>query len=215
MVTGPKVLIESCPISAVEGVLFAVLVTEMVDLTPGLRVSVVSVGVAPAAIEARVGLVDRDREGLDSLSLVRFLLQEDRAGWSWLVVGGGSRGVGTGRQGHGRHGGPNRLGSHVGHVGHVGLRVVFGVKLQGWDEAGVVLAHVVSQHMVRQLGGHRSHHLLHLNTLGHSQAGGVDHVQLCSQVSRLWHLPSLGWFYILAVNFLWQGISLVPGALFS
>lgn len=140
------------------------------------------------------------------------------------MVGGASRAVGTsgqGDRGHGSHGGGNNRGSHVshmghvGHVGHVGLRVVLGVKLQCGDEAGVVLAHVVSQHVVGQLRGHGRHHLLHLNTLGNPQAGSVDHVQLCSQVGRLWHLPSLGWFYILTVNFLWQRISLVPAALFS
>ena len=223
MVAGPEILIESCPVAAVESVLLPVLVAEMVDLTAGLGVSVVPVSVATAAVEASVSLVDRDGESLHSLGLVRFLLQQDGAGWSRGVVrgggggGGGSRAVGASREGHGR--GSNRraggLGGHLGHLGHVshvshvGLRVVLGVKLQCGDEAGVVLAHVVSQHVVGQLGGHGRHHLLHLDTLGHPQAGRVDHVQLCSQVGRLWHLPSLGWFYILTVNFLWQGISLV------
>ena len=210
MVAGPEVLVESRPVAAVESVLLPVLVTEVVDLTPGLGVGVVSAGVTPATVEAGVSLVDGDREGLDSLGLVGFL-QQDGTSWSRLVVGGASRAVGSRGQGNGGGGGSDLV-SHVGHVGHVdhvGLGVVLGVKLQCGNEAGVVLAHVVSQHVVGQLGGHGGHHLLHLDTLGHPQAGRVDHVQLCPQVGRLWDLPSLGWFYILTVNFLWQRISLV------
>ena len=102
--------------------------------------------------------------------------------------------------------------NHVLHVLHGShLRVVLGVELEGGDEAGVVLAHVVRQHVVRQLRRHGGHHLLHLDPLGVPQAGRVDHVQLCSEVGRLWHLASLGWFNILTVNFLRQGISLVLG----
>lgn len=74
MVAGPEVLVESCPIAAVESVLLPVLVTEVVDLTAGLGVRVVSAGVAAATVEARVGLVDGDWQGLHSLRLVGFVL---------------------------------------------------------------------------------------------------------------------------------------------
>ena len=140
VVAGPEILIESGPISAVESVLLPVLVAEMIDLTSGLRVSVVPVGVATTTVEASVSLVDRHGQCLDSLRLVRFLLQQDG-----LVVGGrggrgwGSRAVGTSREGHCRHRGlgwgwgGSHLGHvshvrHVSHVGHVGLGVVLGVK---------------------------------------------------------------------------------------
>ena len=82
------------------------------------------------------------------------------------------------------------------------LRVVFRVELEGRNEAGVVLTHVISQHVVGQLGGHGRHHALHLDALGDPQAGRVNHVQLCAQVGRLWYLASLGWFNILSVDFL-------------
>ena len=192
-----------------------------------------SAGVATSAVEACVGVVYRHGEGLDSLSLVRFLLQEDGAcrgrrvvgswsNWSWAIGSNGSywsRAIGSNGSywsnwsraigSNWSWGGVSHL-SHVSHGTHVShLRVVFRVELEGRNEAGVVLTHVISQHVVGQLGGHGGHHLLHLDTLGVPQAGRVDHVQLCSQVGRLWDLASLGWFYILTVNFLRQGISLV------
>jgi len=68
--------------------------------------------------------------------------------------------------------------------------------------ARVILAHSVLEHVVGELGGHGRHHPLHLDTLGDPQAHRVNHVQLCTQVGRLWYLASLGWFNILSVDFL-------------
>merc|ERR1712051_891651 len=179
--------------------------------------------VAAAAVEGSVSIVYRHRQGLHSLGLVGLLLQQDRASggwavgswavWSWAV---GSHWSYWSYWSDWRYWSWVKHVSHVGHVGHgPHLRVVFRVQLEGGDEARVVLTHVVCQQVVLQFGGHRGHHLLHLNTFWVSQAGRVNHVQLCSQVGRLWHFASLGWFYILTVNFLRQGISLVPCALFS
>merc|ERR1719219_3329388 len=97
MVAGPEILIESCPITAVESVLLPVLVTEMIDLTAGLGVSVVPVSVAATTVEAGVSLVDRHGQRLHSLRLVRFLLQQNGASWSRVVVVAGGVGVGGDR----------------------------------------------------------------------------------------------------------------------
>merc|ERR1711881_696221 len=92
VVAGPEILIEGSPVAAVECVLLAILVAEVINLTAGLRVSVMPARVAATAVEASVSLVDRHRQRLHSLRLVRFLLQKDRTRGGWAV---GSWAVGS------------------------------------------------------------------------------------------------------------------------
>lgn len=170
MVTGAQVLIKCRAVAAVECVLLAILVTEVIDLASCLGVSVVPVGVFPTAVKCCVSLRDGYWECLDSLHFIGLLLQQD---WAGGGVGGGGvggrgwdRGVGQG--GGGVDGGDMASGA------------VAGLESQGGGLAGVILTHGVLQHLLGQLGGHGRHHALHLDALGHPQARRVNHVQLCA-----------------------------------
>lgn len=172
MVTGAQVLIKCRAVAAVECVLLAILVTEVIDLASCLGVSVVPVGVFPTAVKCCVSLRDGYWECLDSLHFVGLLLQQD---WARGCVGGGGvggrggdRGVGQGGGGVGVEGGDMASGA------------VAGLESQGGGLARVILTHGVLQHLLGQLGGHGRHHALHLDALGHPQARRVNHVQLCA-----------------------------------
>jgi len=93
MVTGAQVLIKCRAVAAVECVLLAILVTEVIDLASCLGVSVVPVGVFPTAVKCCVSLRDGYRKCLDSLHFIGLLLQQD---WASGGVGGGGVG-GRGR----------------------------------------------------------------------------------------------------------------------
>ena len=88
MVTGAEILIKCRAVAAVECVLLAILVTEVIDLikyhrvtmsmiivilhlASCLGVSVVPVGVFPTAVKSCVGLSHGDWESLDSFNFIR------------------------------------------------------------------------------------------------------------------------------------------------
>jgi hypothetical protein len=76
VVAGAEVLVEDGPIAAVKNILFPVLMAEVVNLTVGLWVCVMSAWVwLGPAVKIGVGLGHRDGQGLDRLHLVRPLLQ--------------------------------------------------------------------------------------------------------------------------------------------
>ena len=97
---------------------------------------------------------------------------------------------------------------HVGHMMRL-VRSIFGFESECWGQTRMVLRHGVLEHVVRKLWRHGGHHLLHLDTFRNSQSRGVDHVQLCSQVSRLRNLSSFGWLHIFTVEIYRKSISLV------
>ena len=100
----------------------------------------------------------------------------------------------------------------MGHVGHVMgdcVGSIFGFQSECWSETRVVLRHCVLEHVVGKLWRHGGHHLLHLDTFRISESRGVDHVQLCSEVSRLRNLPTLGGLNMLSVEISRKSISLM------
>jgi len=134
VIAGAEILIESCPVAAVECVLLPILVAEVINLASSFRVSVVSARVATTAVKACVSLVDGHRQGLHCLGLVRLLLQQDGTCGGWGVVGCGwvVWGWGGAVGSHWSHR-SRAVGSHWSwrHVIHgIHLLVVLGVKLQ-------------------------------------------------------------------------------------
>lgn len=82
VVTGSEVLVKDGPVAAVKNVLLPILVTEVVNLTVGLWVSIMPAWIRfGPAVKVGVGLGHRDGKRLDRLHLVRTLLQKHWACW--------------------------------------------------------------------------------------------------------------------------------------